>query len=64
MATRNVLVCGAGLMGHGIAQVMAAAGYNVWIFEPELARAEAGTSAHRRQPRALSGEGAHHRRAT
>jgi 3-hydroxybutyryl-CoA dehydrogenase len=42
MATRNVLVCGAGLMGHGIAQVMAAAGYNVWIFEPELARAEAG----------------------
>jgi 3-hydroxybutyryl-CoA dehydrogenase len=42
MATRNVLVCGAGLMGHGIAQVMAAAGHRVWIFEPEVARAEAG----------------------
>jgi len=42
MADRNVLVCGAGLMGHGIAQVMAAAGHNVWIYEPELARAEAG----------------------
>src|SRR6478609_3117586 len=42
MPTRKVLVCGAGLMGHGIAQVMAAAGHNVWIYEPELARAEAG----------------------
>jgi len=42
MATRNVLVCGAGLMGHGIAQVMAAAGHNVTIYEPEVARAEAG----------------------
>jgi 3-hydroxybutyryl-CoA dehydrogenase len=42
MATRSVLVCGAGLMGHGIAQVMAAAGYQVLIFEPEVARAEAG----------------------
>jgi len=42
MATRNVLVCGAGLMGHGIAQVMAAAGHNVSIYEPEVARAEAG----------------------
>jgi 3-hydroxybutyryl-CoA dehydrogenase len=42
MATRNVLVCGAGLMGHGIAQVMAAAGHNVRLYEPEIARAEAG----------------------
>jgi 3-hydroxybutyryl-CoA dehydrogenase len=42
MAQRKVLVCGAGLMGHGIAQVMAAAGYNVAIYEPEIARAEAG----------------------
>ena len=39
---RNVLVCGAGLMGHGIAQVMAAAGHNVWLYEPETSRAEAG----------------------
>src|SRR5262245_60751841 len=42
MATRNVLVCGAGLMGHGIAQVMAAAGHSVALYEPEVARAEAG----------------------
>jgi 3-hydroxybutyryl-CoA dehydrogenase len=42
MAERNVLVCGAGLMGHGIAQVMAAAGHTVWLYEPETDRAEAG----------------------
>jgi 3-hydroxybutyryl-CoA dehydrogenase len=29
-------------MGHGIAQVMSAAGHRVWIYEPEVARAEAG----------------------
>jgi 3-hydroxybutyryl-CoA dehydrogenase len=29
-------------MGHGIAQVMAAAGHSVTLFEPEVARAEAG----------------------
>ncbi len=42
MTERTVLVCGAGLMGHGIAQVMAAAGHQVWLYEPEVARAEAG----------------------
>jgi 3-hydroxybutyryl-CoA dehydrogenase len=42
VAERTVLVCGAGLMGHGIAQVMAAAGYRVRLYEPEVARAEAG----------------------
>ncbi len=42
MASRNIVVCGAGLMGHGIAQVMAAAGHNVALYEPDLARAEAG----------------------
>lgn len=42
MAGRKVLVCGAGLMGHGIAQVMAAAGHLVTLYEPELPRAEAG----------------------
>ncbi|HEY5521006.1 MAG TPA: 3-hydroxyacyl-CoA dehydrogenase NAD-binding domain-containing protein [Candidatus Limnocylindrales bacterium] len=42
MADRTVLVCGAGLMGHGIAQVMAAAGHHVTLYEPEVARAEAG----------------------
>jgi 3-hydroxybutyryl-CoA dehydrogenase len=42
VAVRNVLICGAGLMGHGIAQVMAAAGHSVALYEPETSRAEAG----------------------
>jgi 3-hydroxybutyryl-CoA dehydrogenase len=42
VSTRSILVCGAGLMGHGIGQVMAAAGHSVTLYEPELARAEAG----------------------
>jgi len=39
---RTVVVCGAGMMGHGIAQVLAAAGATVRLYEPELGRAEAG----------------------
>jgi len=42
VAERKVLVCGAGFMGHGIGQVMAAAGHRVALYEPEIARAEAG----------------------
>lgn len=42
--TRTVLVCGMGLMGHGIAQVMAAAGHVVRAYEPDRARAEAGVA--------------------
>jgi 3-hydroxybutyryl-CoA dehydrogenase len=38
----RVFVAGAGLMGHGIGQVHAAAGFEVVLYEPELARAEAG----------------------
>ena len=38
----RVFVAGAGLMGHGIAQVHAAVGLSVVLYEPELARAEAG----------------------
>ncbi|MFI5254094.1 MAG: 3-hydroxyacyl-CoA dehydrogenase family protein [Candidatus Limnocylindrales bacterium] len=37
-----VLVCGAGLMGHGIAQVFAAVGHPVTLYEPDLGRAAAG----------------------
>ncbi len=37
-----MVVCGAGMMGHGIAQVLAAAGHPVALFEPDMARAEAG----------------------
>src|SRR3954447_20681211 len=35
-------VCGAGLMGHGIAQSLAAAGHLVLVYEPERPRAAAG----------------------
>ncbi|MEO8570696.1 MAG: 3-hydroxyacyl-CoA dehydrogenase NAD-binding domain-containing protein [Chloroflexota bacterium] len=39
---QRVFVAGAGLMGHGIAQVHAAIGLPVTLYEPDLARAEAG----------------------
>jgi 3-hydroxybutyryl-CoA dehydrogenase len=42
MSIERVFVAGAGLMGHGIAQVHAAIGKTVTVFEPTLARAEAG----------------------
>ena len=42
MTIERVFVAGAGLMGHGIGQVHAAAGFTVVLYEPELARAEAG----------------------
>ena len=41
-AIERVFVAGAGLMGHGIAQVHAAIGKQVTLYEPELARADAG----------------------
>ena len=42
MSIERVFVAGAGLMGHGIAQVHAAVGKRVVVYEPDLARAEAG----------------------
>ena len=42
MTIERVFVAGAGLMGHGIAQVHAAIGKDVTVYEPDLARAEAG----------------------
>ena len=42
MAIERVFVAGAGLMGHGIGQVHAAIGKHVVLYEPELARAQAG----------------------
>ena len=42
MTIERVFVAGAGLMGHGIAQVHAAIGKEVTVYEPDLARAEAG----------------------
>jgi len=38
----HVFVAGAGLMGHGIAQVHAAVGKTVVLYEPDVARARAG----------------------
>jgi 3-hydroxybutyryl-CoA dehydrogenase len=38
----RVFVAGAGLMGHGIAQVHGAIGKDVVLYEPEIERAEAG----------------------
>jgi len=42
MTIERVFVAGAGLMGHGIAQVHAVIGKDVTLYEPELARAIAG----------------------
>jgi 3-hydroxybutyryl-CoA dehydrogenase len=42
MAIEHVFVAGAGLMGHGIAQVHAAIGKQVMLYEPDVARAVAG----------------------
>ncbi len=42
MSIDHVFVAGAGLMGHGIAQVHAAVGKQVTLYEPDLARAVAG----------------------
>ena len=42
MPIERVFVAGAGLMGHGIAQVLAAIGKHVTLYEPDLERALAG----------------------
>jgi 3-hydroxybutyryl-CoA dehydrogenase len=42
MPIERIFVAGAGLMGHGIGQVHAAIGKDVILYEPDLARAEAG----------------------
>ncbi len=42
MSIERVFVAGAGLMGHGIAQVHAAIGKQVTLYEPDEARAVAG----------------------
>jgi 3-hydroxybutyryl-CoA dehydrogenase len=42
MSIERIFVAGAGLMGHGIGQVHAAIGKQVALYEPDIARAEAG----------------------
>ncbi len=44
MSIGRVFVAGAGLMGHGIAQVHATIGKPVVLYEPDLARAQAGVA--------------------
>ena len=44
MPIEHVFIAGAGLMGHGIGQVHAAIGKQVMLYEPDLARADAGKS--------------------
>ncbi len=44
MTIERVFVAGAGLMGHGIAQVHAVIGKHVIVYEPDLARAQAGVT--------------------
>ena len=50
MTIQRVFVAGAGLMGHGIAQVHASIGLGVVLYEPELATAESGLSENRGEP--------------
>jgi 3-hydroxybutyryl-CoA dehydrogenase len=42
VTVKRVFVAGAGLMGHGIAQVHATVGKEVVLYEPELSRADSG----------------------
>jgi 3-hydroxybutyryl-CoA dehydrogenase len=42
MSVERVFVAGAGLMGHGIAQIHAVIGLDVHLYEPDLGRAQAG----------------------
>jgi 3-hydroxybutyryl-CoA dehydrogenase len=42
MTIDRTFVAGAGLMGHGIAQVLAATGRSVALYEPDITRAAAG----------------------
>ena len=42
MSIDRVFVAGAGLMGHGIAQVSATIGKDVVLYEPDISRADAG----------------------
>ena len=62
MTIERVFVAGAGLMGHGIAQVHAAIGLSVTLYEPDLARAEAGRDRIAGEPRPRGRQGPADRR--
>ena len=50
MAKMRIAVVGAGLMGHGIAQVFAVAGHDVTITDAVAANLDYGQGSDRRQP--------------
>ena len=50
MAKARIAVIGAGLMGHGIAQVFAVAGHDVSITDCVAASLDRCEGAHRRRP--------------
>ena len=54
MAKARIAVIGAGLMGHGIAQVFALAGHDVTIYDSFAADARHGQGAHRSPTCAIS----------
>ena len=49
MAKARIAVIGAGLMGHGIAQVFALAGHDVTIYDPVAGEPRQRQGAHRRR---------------
>ncbi len=52
MSGLNIGVIGAGLMGHGIAYLLAAAGHNVRIYDPSTQWREFADRAAGERPRA------------
>ena len=50
MSKAKIAVIGAGLMGHGIAQVFALAGHDVTITDSHKPNLDTAKAAHRRQP--------------
>ena len=57
MTIERVFVAGAGLMGHGIAQVHAAIGKQVVLYEPDARPRRGRPGPHRRQPAARGRQG-------
>ena len=57
MDFEHVLVVGAGQMGGGIAQVVAASGRHVSLYDAAPGATERGLATMRKQPREARGEG-------
>ena len=59
MEIKKIVVCGAGVMGGGIAQVCANAGYEVWMYDLKEEYAQGGKNkkCDRKNDRAADDEG-------